>query len=614
MNETIGKPIKIILKTNIPNNHIIEFSKDNLHKPLLKDSTNLSQYPFFTKVYKYDYSVIKSLTYNGVVNFFFNPKTFDEKIIAGYGKRSTDKDIEIHNINVMLSILFKFTKSKINASFNMLNNKSQENDNKSTEIPTFTMDNAMKTLNGMFQSNANNVNTGDDVYITVNNEIYKPEKIVYINDGINHPYYQKLLKGYIDFNKWLNSTDETDFIQIMYQYTFKQIEDKNQEYNDIIRQIQILEKSLLENVGSKTEQELKDKQLRDKLEPLEKRQVILKKFIDIRKRSEYTQFYNLISEYKMDNNTELKVHIKKMLEGKENTLFNFLDNIINNKTSFQTYVIGEKDKIQTIYVLIDFIKGDNEQKKMDTTNINCSNQSEHLGKLLEDIMKGMKTSEKDNEHIDTKILKNKNYIFSMKDNRQIKVNYRDDFYIANYHINTPPILKNIEGNKDELIDDDVNIRLLNKLLAKNKELVKEYIFNNLENLKSNISDILDKIKTKNKNIYDMFIHCLNGKYEEAYTFYKNITDLTDYQINDKPIKKSSSFASNFTISYNGDLLLLFDLIVKIILKEINASIEKTKTQKSFVLNQLKGKLQPKSGGKRRSHKRRYNRRKTKKNV
>jgi hypothetical protein len=303
-----------------------------------------------------------------------------------------------------------------------------------------------------------------------------------------------------------------------------------------------------------------------------------------------------------------------MLEGKENTLFNFLDNIINNKTSFQTYVIGEKDKIQTIYVLIDFIKGDNEQKKMDTTNINCSNQSEHLGKLLEDIMKGMKTSEKDNEHIDTKILKNKNYIFSMKDNRQIKVNYRDDFYIANYHINTPPILKNIEGNKDELIDDDVNIRLLNKLLAKNKELVKEYIFNNLENLKSNISDILDKIKTKNKNIYDMFIHCLNGKYEEAYTFYKNITDLTDYQINDKPIKKSSSFASNFTISYNGDLLLLFDLIVKIILKEINASIEKTKTQKSFVLNQLKGKLQPKSGGKRRSHKRRYNRRKTKKNV
>jgi hypothetical protein len=609
MNETIGKPIKIILKTNIPNNHIIEFSKDNLYKPLVKDTTGLSQYPFFTKAYKYNYSAIKTLTYNGAVKFFFNQKTFEQQVIASYGGRSTDKDIEIHNINVMLSVLFKFNKSKINASFNMLNNKIEENDDKSTEIPTFTMDNAVKTLNSMFQSNANNVNTGDDVYITVNNEIYKPEKIVYINDGINNPYYQKLLKGYIEFNKWLNSTDETDFIQIMYQYTFKQIEDKNQEYNDIIRQIQILEKTLLENVGNIKDQQLKDTQLREKLGPLEERQAILKKFIDIRKRSEYTQFYNLINEYKMDNNTELKIHIKKMLEGKENTLFKFLDNIINNKTSFQTYVIGEKDKIQTIYVLIDFIKGDNEQKKMDTTNINCSNQSEHLGKLLEDLMKGMKTSEKDNEHIDTKILKNKEYIFSMKDNRQIKVNYRDDFYIDNYHINTP-ILKNIEINKDELIDD-INVRLLNKLLANNEELVKEYKFNNLDKVKSYISDILDEIKSSNKNIYDMYINCLNGKYQEAYKFYEKIKpqlgtfDSNNGQKIDVPTNIYFGYAQ-----YNGDVSTLFDLIVKII-KQHNI-IEEAKTQKTRLLNDIK-KLN-KTGGKRRSHKRRHKRRKTKKNV
>uniref|UniRef100_A0A6C0KH95 Uncharacterized protein n=1 Tax=viral metagenome TaxID=1070528 RepID=A0A6C0KH95_9ZZZZ len=609
MNETIGKPIKIILKTNIPNNHIIEFSKDNLYKPLVKDSTGLSQYPFFTKAYKYDYSIIKSLTYNGAVKFFFNQKTFDEKIIAGYGRRSTDKDIEIHNITVMLSVLFRFNKSKMNVSFNMLNNKSEENDNKSTEIPTFTMDNAMKTLNGIFQSNANNVNTGDDVYITVNNEIYKPEKIIYINDAFNHPHYQKLLKGYIEFNKWLNSTDEREFIQIMYQYTFKQIEDKNQDYNDIIRQIQILEKALLENVGSRTDQELKDKQLRDKLEPLEKQQIILQKFIDIRKRSEYTQFYNLITEYKMDNNTELKVHIKKMLEGKENTLFKFLDNIINNKTSFKTYVvIGEKDKIETIYVLIDFIKGDNESKKTDNANINCSNQSEHLGKLLEDIMKGIKTSEKNNKNANTKILKNKEYIFSMKDNRQIKVNYRDEFFIDNYHINTP-ILKNIEINKDEMIDD-INVRLLNKLLANNEELVKEYKFNNLDKVKSYISDILNEIKSSNKDIYDMFINCLNGKYEEAYKLYEIIKpNLGTFDSNGKKIDVPVDMYFGY-MPYKGDVSILFDLIVKIIKQ--HHTIEEAKTQKTFFLNDIK-KLN-KTGGKRRSHKRRYNRRNTKKNV
>jgi hypothetical protein len=612
MNETIGKPIKIILKTNIPGKHIIEFSKDNLYKPLVKDTTGLSQYPFFTKAYKYDYSVINNLTYNGAVKFFFDQKTFDQNIIAHYGTRTKDKDIEIHNINVMLSVLFKFNKSNIQDSFDITNNHVKINENKGDGVPIFTTENFMKTFQSLFKSNAKNIVNTHDVYISVDGEIYKPEKIVYINDAINHPHYQKLLKGYIEFNKWLNSTDEREFIQIMYQYTFKQIKDKNEEYNNNIRQIQILEKALLENIGSGKDQKEKEKQLTERLATLQERQAIFQKFIDIPKRSEYTQFYNLINEYKMDNNTELKVHIEKMLEGKENTLFNFLDNIINNKTSFQTYVIGEKDKIQTIYVLIDFIKGDNEQKKMDTTNINCSNQSEHLGKLLEDIMKGMKTSEKDNEHIDTKILKNKNYIFSLKDNKQIKVNYRDDFYIANYHINTPPILKKIAVNKYDIIDDDVNIRLLNKVLTKNKELVKEYIFNNLENLKSNISDILDKIKTKNKNIYNMFIHCLNGKFEEAYKFYENITDLTDNYINNKRIKISSSFASNFTNSYNGDLLLLFDLIVKIILKE-NASIEKTKTQKSLLLNDIKQKSR-KTGGKRRSHKRRYNRRKTKKNV
>jgi hypothetical protein len=611
MNETIGKPIKIILKTNIPKNHIIEFSKNNLYTPLLKDITGLSQYPFFTKAYKYDYSAIKSLSYNGVVNFFFNQKTFDQQVIASYGTRSTDKDIETHNINVMLSTLFKFNKSKIQDSISIINNNSnKQNENNLAEPPTFSMENFTKTFQSIIQSNANNVvNTGDEIYMTLNNEIYKPEKIVYINDAMNHPHYQKLLKGYVEFNNWLNSLDETEYIQIMYQYTFKQIEDKTQEYNDIIRQTQILEKTILENVGDIKEQQLKEQQLTERLAPLEKRKIILQKFIDIRKQPEYTKFYNLINEYKMDN-TELKIHIKTLLEGKENTLFKFLDKMVKTKNSFKTnVVIDEKNKTQTIYVLIDFIKGDNEQKKMDTTNINCSKKSERLGNLLEDIMKGMRTSEKDTKNTDAKVLKNKEYIYSMKDNRQIKVYYRDDFYIDNYHINTP-ILKNIEVNKDEMIDD-VNVRLLKKLLANNVELVKEYKFNNLDKVKTYISDILDEINSSNKDIYDMFINCLNGKYEEAYQFYEKIKpqlgtfDSNNGQKIDVPANIYFGYAQ-----YNGDVSTLFDLIVKII-KQHNI-IEEAKTQKTLLLNDIK-KLN-KTGGKRRSHKRRYKKIHTKKNV
>lgn len=610
MDEAIGKPIKIILKTNIPNNHMIEFSKDNLYTPLLNDITGLSRYPFFTKAYKYDESRIKSLTYNGIVNFFFNLETFDEKIIARYGNKSTEKDIETHNIKVMLSTLFKFNKSKIQDSISIINdNSNKQNENNLDEPPTFTMENFTKTFQSMIQSNANNVvNTGDEIYMTLNNEIYKPEKIIYINDALNHPHYQKLLKGYVEFNNWLNSVDETEYIQIMYQFTFKQIEDKNQEYNDIIRQTQILEKTMLENVGEEQQQGLKEQQLIEKLAPLEKRKIILQKFIDIRKQPEYTKFYNLINEYKMDN-TELKIHIKTLLEGKENTLFKFLDKMVKTKNSFKTNVLTDEiNKTQTIYVLIDFIKGNNESKKMDTTNIKCSNQSEKLGNMLEDIMKGMKTSEKDTKNTDAKVLKNKAYIYSMKENKNTNVYIRDDFDINKYDVKTP-ILENIDVKKEEMIDD-VNIRLLNKLLSENKELVKEYTFNNLDKLKSNISDILDKIRSSNKDIYNMFIHCLNGKYYEAYKFYENITDITDNYINSKHIKISSSFFLKFTNSYNGDLLLLFDLIVKIIQRN---TIEKTKTQKSLLLNDIKQKSR-KTGGKRRSKKRRHKRRRTKKNV
>ena len=612
MDEAIGKPIKIILKTNIPNNHMIEFSKDNLYASLVKDITGLSQYPFFTKAYRYDESRIKSLTYNGIVNFFFNQKTFDEKIIAGYGNKSTAKDIETHNIKVMLSTLFKFNKSKIQDSISIINdNSNKQNENNPVESPTFTMENFTKTFQSMIQSNTiNQTNTGDEIYMTLNNEIYKPEKIVYINDGINHPHYQKLLKGYVEFNNWLNSVDETEYIQIMYQYTFKQIEDKNQEYNDIIRQTQILEKTMLENVGDIKQQRLKEQQLTERLAPLEKRKNILQKFIDIRKQPEYTKFYNLINEYKMDN-TELKIHIKTLLEGKENTLFKFLDKMVKTKNSFKTnVVIDEKNKTQTIYVLIDFIKGNNESKKMDIANVNCSNKSEHLGILLEDIMKGMKTSEKDTKNTNAKVLKNKAYIYSMKENKNTNVYIREDFDIHKYDVKTP-ILKNIDVKKEEMIDD-VNIKLLNELLVKNKDMVNDYAFNNLDNLKQNISDILDEIKSNNIDIYNMFVNCLNGKYGDAYNFYEKIKPQfeTFDSNNGTKIHVPAKIYFGY-VRYKGDVSILFDLIVKIIIREHD--IEKTKTQKSFLLNDIK-KLN-KTGGKRRSNKRRSKkRRNTKKNV
>jgi hypothetical protein len=573
MNETIGKPIKIILKTNIKGNHIIEFSKDNLYKPLAKDTTSLPKYPFFTKAYKYDYSAIKSLTYNGAVNFFFNQKTFDQQVIASYGRKSPDEDTEKHNIKVMLSVLFKFDKSKINDSFSIVNNKIEENDNKSTEIPTFTTANFIKTFNSMLNSNTNSiVNTGDDVYITVNNEIYKPEKIVYINDAVNHPHYQKLLKGYIEFNKWLNSTDETDFIQIMYQYTFKQIEDKT-EFKNVEGLLRDLRKDIY--LGKVTTEH--------QIEQLEAKGDELKKSVEISEKPEYISFKSLISEYNTDN-TELKEHIKKMLEGKNNTLFTFLDSVINDTKTFTTNVVTNERNEQTIYVLIDFIKMDIDNKKIDNTNINCSNKSEKLGSILENILKGNKeTSEnrKNNQTSINRILKNKGNIYSMKEKRNIPIYYTENFNINDYKVNAYTNNIKIHTGYSKKLDN---------LLIHYEKLVSPNKFENLEKFKKNINAVLDDIKKDNQEIYKMVINGLDGKYQQALVYLKklNLIDADAYR-HTKIKVPSNDFIYKYP-EYEGNVQLLFDLIVKIVL-------DKTK-----------------KGGKRRSHKRRYNRRNTKKNV
>lgn len=582
MNERIGKPIKIILKTNIKGNHIIEFSKDNLYTPLVKDTTGLSQYPFFTNAYRYNYSAINSLSYDGAVNFFFMQDKFDQQVIADYGNKSTAKDIETHNITVMLSVLFKFNKSKIQHSISIINDDiNKQNENNLAKPPTFTIENFTKTFQSLFKSNTiNQANIGDDdVYMTVNNEIYSPEKIVYINDAVNHPHYQKLLKGYIDFNKWLNSRDEKDFIQIMYQSTFKQIEDNKIDFKNVEGLLRDLRKDIY--LDKITEQH--------QIDDLEAKGDELEKSVEISEKPEYIRFKSLISEYNTDN-TELKEHIKKMLEdknnkGKNNTLFTFLDSVINDTKTFTTNVVTNERNEQTIYVLIDFIKMDIDNKKIDNTNINCSNKSEKLGSILENILKGNReTSEdsKNNQNSINRILKNKGHIYLMKEKRNIPIYYTENFNINDYKVDA--YTNNIKTHTGYIQKLDDLLNQYEKLvLLPNK-------FENLDKFKKKINEVLDKIKKYSQDIYNIFTRGLDGKYSEALNYLKKLSLTNASSYGNGNIKVPSlEFAFKYP-EYDGNVQLLFDLIVKIVL-------DKTK-----------------KGGKRRSKKRRHKRRRTKKNV
>ena len=73
-------PIKIIMNTNIPDSHIVEFTSNLLYHPELKNISNLEKYPLFTNLYKYDEQTIMNKPYDKIVNFFFNKKIFLSKI------------------------------------------------------------------------------------------------------------------------------------------------------------------------------------------------------------------------------------------------------------------------------------------------------------------------------------------------------------------------------------------------------------------------------------------------------------------------------------------------------------------------------------------------------
>jgi hypothetical protein len=66
------RPINILFDTNIPGKKIIPFTKSLLYNPLLKDTGNLNEYPYFTTDFLFPYSYLSSLPYEKQVSFFFN--------------------------------------------------------------------------------------------------------------------------------------------------------------------------------------------------------------------------------------------------------------------------------------------------------------------------------------------------------------------------------------------------------------------------------------------------------------------------------------------------------------------------------------------------------------
>jgi hypothetical protein len=403
-------PIKIIMNTNIPGNHVIEFTSNLLYNPILKNTSNLEKYPLFTNLYKYDEQTIINKPYDKIVNFFFNKKTFIKKIV-NYGSLSNIENVNdnnLHNIMVMLKTLFHINETIIEQPIG----NSYENKYGSTNKENGLGEQATTIIQEVFNKdklkNILNISSNDYYsYINVNGEKYTFQRVVWLNDLKSNPFYKKLVNDFIIFNRWLNSTKGSKFKNILENNSFETIENSYNEENKYGKYYGYYNRQ-------NNEKEIENEN--NKL------------MINLYSQPEFKKFYEILKTYqnKESKNQLLQDTIELSLSGRSkqvNTniigiLKNLLSNDENNKNNnnyYYTDILHDtKSDNYEINILADFIKGEMTDEKY--KKIKCDFESNKLGDFLEEHVLINKQPFEN---------KNKNTIFSIDENKVIDVTYGD---------------------------------------------------------------------------------------------------------------------------------------------------------------------------------------------
>ena len=407
--------LKIKISTNISgsNSSLIDFKRTMLSHPELVDMRqDLSEYPYFTFDVKYPLKNLRYLTYKDRVEFFFNKEKFTqrlltfskEKTILDITKIETDKDEQFYykrrdkniekNILAMIELLFptKFPViNDIQSSYDIIQERSK--------IKNMVLDPMV---------------TNHYCYFKINNETYTVKKNIWINDILNHPFYQRLI---LEYRKLWVALEESK-LKIKREYNLK-IKNKKVTENEI-----------------KSEREKRigiiDKLLKEKDDSVDKKDTP----------REYDVFTGIIvNDYKAplreSSNTELQTLLNTSNSDSIEEYYNFLnylydrffylgknenskklDSKYKNKLkvgmSFVNLNIVDSVK-KEVYIYIDFIKG--EVNKENEKKIWCPFVGDYLGNQLETLIlnyysKGVTTKSIPNWNI----TKNR-MIFSIKNSK-----------------------------------------------------------------------------------------------------------------------------------------------------------------------------------------------------
>ena len=198
--------LKINFFTNIrrPEYRIVEFKRGLLYHPELNSTDALlNEYPYFTFDIKYPLNKLLNLSYTDRVEFFFDKDKFSQGLIAyanesdilvkrddTFGNSVAEEEyykqrtINIeHNIMTMIELLFPTRFPVINdlyTSFDAVMGKA-----------------ALKplSLNPILPKYFSYLKLGGT---------YTFKKLIWINDVLNHPVYQKLIVQYMKYTQWHN--------------------------------------------------------------------------------------------------------------------------------------------------------------------------------------------------------------------------------------------------------------------------------------------------------------------------------------------------------------------------------------------------------------------------
>lgn len=180
--------IKVILYVNVTKKEKQELTS-SLFSPMYNGSKNLDMYPFFEPSLAYPYTKLLAMTYDKILEFFFNKKFFLKMMDIGdeYEYKKTNiSETNLKNFEFMIQSLFPNGKLSVYSQ--------------SMEYYSSLNRPATYSFMGFFQP-AKLPYT----YIKLNGNEYTVNDVVWLNDSLNHPKYYDVI---MSFSKTLEEMEK----------------------------------------------------------------------------------------------------------------------------------------------------------------------------------------------------------------------------------------------------------------------------------------------------------------------------------------------------------------------------------------------------------------------